>query len=125
MVLAFVTEHAIKALGLPASFPLDRNQGLRDVGLDSLMAIELRNRLQDGVAHPLPATLAFDFPTAGAIASHLVSEVLTLTAQPAVARAVSVDDAAQDVADLSDDEAEELLRKELELMTGRSARGES
>jgi acyl transferase domain-containing protein/acyl carrier protein len=122
VLLAFVTEQAIKALGLPASFPLDPNQGLRDVGLDSLMSIELRNRLQEAVGQPLPATLAFDFPTAGAIAAHLSTQVLKLAVhRPAETAAVEA--GVQELADLSDNEAEELLRRELEFTTGRTTRG--
>src|SRR5690606_23690697 len=41
VLLAFVTEQALAALGLPSSHAIDPHQGLRDIGLDSLMAIEL------------------------------------------------------------------------------------
>ena len=52
---------------------------LKELGLDSLMAVELRNALGQRVGETLPATLAFDHPTAAAIAKHLLEEVLALS----------------------------------------------
>jgi hypothetical protein len=49
-----------------------------DIGVDSLMAVELRNRLNKdlGLAESLPATLIFDYPTVQAIAQYLTKNVL-------------------------------------------------
>jgi acyl carrier protein len=47
------------------------NARLADLGLDSLMAVTLRNRLQVIVGHELPATFAFEFPTPTEMASAL------------------------------------------------------
>jgi acyl transferase domain-containing protein/NADP-dependent 3-hydroxy acid dehydrogenase YdfG/acyl carrier protein len=48
---------------------------LKDLGLDSLMVVQLRDRLGWRVGRTLPATLGFDFPHASAIADHLVMEL--------------------------------------------------
>jgi acyl carrier protein len=62
---------AAKVLGTsPRSVDLD--EPLRDLGLDSLMAVELRNLLGVAVGRTLPATIIFDFPTVSAIAAHLI-----------------------------------------------------
>jgi acyl transferase domain-containing protein/acyl carrier protein len=51
-----------KILELPsADVPADR--ALRELGLDSMMAVELRNRISKRIGRSLPATLVFDYPT--------------------------------------------------------------
>ena len=114
MLVDYVLKQALRVLGLPGSYPLEPEQGLRDVGLDSLMAVELRNQLQAGTDAHLPTTLAFDFPTVNAIASHLAA-VMSLDTGNATVPAVesSVDSFAEQLGDLSDAEAEALLNAEL------------
>ena len=53
---------AAKVLGA-APRSVDLEEPLRDLGLDSLMAVELRNRLGAAVGRTLPATITFDCPT--------------------------------------------------------------
>ena len=78
LVLAHVRAQVLGVLGLPPASAPDPQKGLRDLGMDSLMAIELRNRLQRGVGETLPATLAFDFPTIGALTDYLLEHVKAL-----------------------------------------------
>ncbi|GAY16417.1 type I polyketide synthase [Mycobacterium sp. shizuoka-1] len=52
--------------------------GFFDLGMDSLMAVELRRRLEEAVGKELPATLAMDFPRLTDVADHLLSDVLNL-----------------------------------------------
>lgn len=62
-----------------------------DLGTDSLMAIELRNRLhsQFGGAFTINATAVFDYPTIGGLAEYLVSQLPELDAQPSAAESVN------------------------------------
>ncbi|WP_394850849.1 type I polyketide synthase [Pendulispora brunnea] len=64
------TEVAL-ALQLPSPAGILLDKPLKDWGLDSLMSVELRNRLGARIGSTLPATLAFDYPTPRAIAAHL------------------------------------------------------
>lgn len=53
-----------------------RDRPLNELGLDSLMAVELRNRLGALAGEVLPATLLFNYPTVAALAGHLVERLL-------------------------------------------------
>jgi acyl carrier protein len=49
-------------LGLDTA-PADIDQGFFDMGFNSLMSLELKNRLEAAIRIPLPTTLVFDYPT--------------------------------------------------------------
>ncbi len=53
--------------------------GLFDIGMDSLMAVELHARLERGFGRPLPVTIAMDHPRLSDAADYLVTDVLGLT----------------------------------------------
>jgi NAD(P)-dependent dehydrogenase (short-subunit alcohol dehydrogenase family)/acyl carrier protein len=57
---------------------IDWRQGFAELGMDSLMAIELRNVLQKGLGRSIPATVALDHPTIDFLARHLLDSVLKL-----------------------------------------------
>src|SRR6185369_4588709 len=57
---------------------LDGRRGFAEQGLDSLMAVELRNRLQRELGVTLSATLGFDHPTVERLVAHLLADVLKL-----------------------------------------------
>ncbi|VBA36080.1 Narbonolide/10-deoxymethynolide synthase PikA2, modules 3 and 4 [Mycobacterium innocens] len=73
-------------LAHPDPAAMDPDQPFKDLGIDSLSALELRNTLsaQTGVA--LPATITFDHPSPAMLADHL-ADLLSVTAAPAVAAA--------------------------------------
>ncbi|MEZ4729297.1 MAG: phosphopantetheine-binding protein [Caldilineaceae bacterium] len=65
-------------LGLSGGAQIDMRSRLFDFGLDSLMAVELKNKLQAGLGCSLRSTLLFDYPTLEALTPYLLYEVLQL-----------------------------------------------
>jgi len=90
---------------------LEDDEGLREIGMDSLMAVELRNRLQSSLGRALPSTIAFDHPTPGDLSAHLGTLVLEPVATPEAT--LEEDD---DLATMSDAEAESAFAEELAAM---------
>jgi acyl carrier protein len=110
-----VREEASKVLGLEDPQAIDPKRPLHEFGLDSLMAVELRNALGRAVAGTLPATLLFDHPTVDALVSFLSTEVLGWAAAPAdAAPATSSAVALESIEGLSDDEVDRLLAERMD-----------
>ncbi|WP_343998901.1 SDR family NAD(P)-dependent oxidoreductase [Streptomyces thermocarboxydovorans] len=92
-VLALVREEAARALGLRGTDAVRPEQPLRELGMDSVTAVDLRNRIGARFDARLPATLLFDHPTPARLTAHLLSTVLaggrTTAAHPAPRQAPS------------------------------------
>jgi acyl carrier protein len=92
-------------LRLPASLALDEERPLHELGLDSLMAVELRNTVVKVTGETLPVTLLFDYPSLGEMADYLLDHVLQLEAGPSAGRDAPADPLAAEIAALSEEEA--------------------
>jgi surfactin synthase thioesterase subunit/acyl carrier protein len=69
----------VLSFGSPSDVPLDKP--LKDLGLDSLTAVELGNALSNRTGANIPATLALNHPTAAAIATYLLANVMGASAR--------------------------------------------
>jgi hypothetical protein len=94
---------------------MDERARLFDLGLESLMAVELRGRFEQSIGCALRSTLLFDYPTIEALVGHLASKFAERV--PAAAAAATEGAADGTVADalseLGEDEIAERLAQEL------------
>src|SRR5581483_593084 len=121
MLLEHVRGESRAVLGVEHDGDIDPQQGLRDLGFDSLMAVELRNRLQRSVGRSLPATLALDCPTVDAIARKLAEEFDVEPPQAAGAqetRVARAGDVLMDIEQLSEDEVDRMFANRLQGVPG-------
>jgi acyl carrier protein len=81
VVVAFVREMVMKALGLSASGSISLRTPFTDLGLDSLMAVELRNGLSEATGLRFRSSLVYDFPCIEDLAMHICADLPQLSAE--------------------------------------------
>lgn len=88
-VLALIGEEVAEVLGLPSSSEVPADRRLGELGLESLTAVSLRDRLAARIGVSLPASLLFDYPTPRALAEYLVNATLRPASSPQSSPSVS------------------------------------
>ncbi|MFF8960992.1 type I polyketide synthase [Streptomyces sp. NPDC014894] len=94
LALEFVRTQVAVVLGHGGPASVDPGSAFRDLGFDSLTAVEIRNLLTARTGLPLPATLIFDYPNSLALAAFLQDELLGADAVGAASRTPSAGDPA-------------------------------
>ncbi|MGY1503349.1 beta-ketoacyl synthase N-terminal-like domain-containing protein [Streptomyces sp. QTS52] len=104
LLLDLVHSHTATVLGHGSADSLGAQRTFRELGFDSLTAVELRNGLGAATGLRLPATLVFDHPTPQAVAALLRTELAPPETSPAQDALAIVDGLARSLADVPADD---------------------
>lgn len=77
LLITHLQKEVASVLGFEPSQLPNPQQGFFEMGMDSLMAVQLKSRLEASLGFSLPATLAFEHPTIKDLAKYLVKEVMS------------------------------------------------
>ncbi len=105
IVLDTVRAHAATVLGHTSPAAVEARQTFKELGFDSLAAVEFRNRLSAVAELNLPATLVFDHPTPAQVAEHLVERLASGAATAGVSVEAEMVELERRLAAIAADEA--------------------
>ena len=112
--MTFLAEHVMAELRIVMGFsdeePLDVDQGLFELGMDSLLAVELKNRLQSTMRREFPVAAVFEHSNIADLTSYLIRDVLQLEMEEdADSLPEMPEDPLDRIAALSEDEVRRML----------------
>jgi epothilone polyketide synthase D len=112
-------------LRLSGDQAVERDMGFFDMGIDSLMSIQIKDRLQQVLGREFPASLCFDYPTVTTLSRHLLDQLFPASAPqaapapaptraPAAAAAAAAGDGA--IEQMSDEQIAALIDEEMKAL---------
>ena len=116
LLLDFVRQTTAEILGFGTPRSLNTQQGFFKMGMDSLMTVQLRTRLEISLACSLPPTIAFEYPSISQLTSYLMQIVLQTPDQTTSSdqkAKIQLDEPGLELDTLSEDDLMELLDSEL------------
>jgi phthiocerol/phenolphthiocerol synthesis type-I polyketide synthase D len=114
-----IQDQVARVLKLDASRRPDRQQGFFDMGMDSLMILDFKTRLQNSLGYPLPSTLPFEYPTIEALTAYLLGRLFEPSAPEETSAPSPEADQPDDLAHikaLTESELKALIDAELEML---------
>jgi acyl carrier protein len=108
-----IQEEVAKVMGFSEEELPELEQGLFDLGLDSLLALDLKNGLQSALRRDVPVAALFEHSTIASLATYLLSEVLVLSTSDERDDNMPRTDIVDDIASLSESDVELLLAQRM------------
>jgi myxalamid-type polyketide synthase MxaC len=112
-----VRDEAALVLGLDPRSISDLERPLSELGLDSLMAVELRNRLSEASGRALPPTLLFEYPSVSSLSAFLLHQLDGAAEGPQVEPEAAPE---SELVELTDGQVAERLAQKLDAIAGSS-----
>ncbi|PSB05399.1 hypothetical protein C7B62_25245, partial [Pleurocapsa sp. CCALA 161] len=120
LLMTHIRSETAIVLGSKVPQRIKLRQSLFELGIDSLMAVELKNRLESSLGIFLSSTLLFDYPTLEGLVNYLIEKIIpmefSLTSAEETSPAESQSTFRKEAEQISESEAEARLLKELEQM---------
>jgi len=124
LIIDLIREEARHILGFDSISSIKPQDVLQELGFDSLMSVQLRNALSNKMDINLPTTLLFDYPSVDAMATYIIGQIIPEDTSDFSAEHQETqteifpenDDielSTSDLANMSDEDVEELLKEEL------------
>ncbi|HAO23090.1 MAG TPA: hypothetical protein DCQ37_23135, partial [Desulfobacteraceae bacterium] len=109
----YLREQAAIILRAASVQEIELGKGLFEMGFDSLMAVELKNRLESDLGHPLRSTLVFNYPNIAAITDYLMTDVLKFESSAAIEDTPQEADSPTDSESIPEGDIGNMLEKKL------------
>ena len=112
-------QQVAQVLGMRGSSLPETDQGFFDMGMDSLMSVELKHRLEKLFKVSLPSTLAFEYPTINDVVTYLSEEVFAWKVESnsspdtTAENTVDLEETLTELEGLSEAQTEALMEQEL------------